>query len=146
MVCAAHGKWTALLFTQSDNFTCLLLCCQWSYFLVILINLRATCGQLAGSGQQIILFSHRLQGTSIMQKPKEEFLRVKTHKMLSWASFLICCRYCSGTWASHLRSLWKWEKWEHCFLYFLLFLVVPMNYAFFQGKGRAFLLLTVIFY
>lgn len=41
--------------------------------------------------------------------------------MLSWVSFLICHRYCSGTWAIHLRSIWKWEKWgEHCLLCFLL--------------------------
>lgn len=55
---------------QGDNFICLLLHCQWSTFLTILLNLRVICGQLAGSRQQIILFAHRVSGTSIMQKLK----------------------------------------------------------------------------
>jgi len=69
---AARGRWAALLSIWSDNFNHLLLHCQQSCFITIFLNLRAICGQLAGSGQLIIWFDHRLGGASIMQKTERE--------------------------------------------------------------------------
>lgn len=53
--------------------------------------------------------------------------------------------YCSGTWASHLRSLWKSEKRELCFLCILLLWLSVWIVRFLGGKGRVLNFLTVNF-
>lgn len=66
--------------------------------------------------------------------------------MLSWVSFLICHRYCSGTWASHLRSLWKWEKREErCFLCFLFLWLSVWIVHFFRARAESSISLQLFF-
>ena len=66
--------------------------------------------------------------------------------MLSWVSFLICHGYCSGTWASHLRSLWKWEQWgEHCFICYLLLWLSVWIVHFFRARAKSSISLQLFF-